>query len=412
MYWANFLHIYQPPTQSKEILTKAVKESYRPVLKIIKENRGGRLTLNINACLCDLLSRHGFFDVIDDIGALAQSGRIELTGSAKYHPILPLIPRSEIERQIELNRKSNERYFKGIYRPKGFFSPEMSYSKKVVRVVKEMGFEWMIIDEIGYNGTLGLYKKDRLYYINELEPFQVVFKERKVSAAISYGRCKNVKEFRRLNKAMANKNAYLLTGTDGEIYGHHLPGQERLLTEVFNDKSIKCCTISDLNRIFPKKEEVEPLSSSWSAWEDEMHQDIPYPQWCYPKNPIHKLLWALTMLTIRSVEKVGEQYHDDNNWHKARCILDEGLHSCQWWWASCRPWWGPRMIEKGVDILMRSLSTLEKCGLPKSVISHAFKLRKQITDRVTKWESSGKANYLQDEYLRSHKEVRSLLQFG
>lgn len=412
MHWANFLHIYQPPTQTEEIVRKVTRECYRPLVKILKENKSGRITLNINACLCEQLVRYGLTDVIDGLGELAQEGRVEFTGSAKYHPILPLIPAPEIERQIELNQKENGSFFKGVYRPKGFFPPEMCYSREVADIVKKMGFAWIIIDEISYNGKLNAYKKDTLYYIRQLEPFRVFFKERRISAAVTYGKCGNLAEFKELNRDILSKDVYLLTGTDGEVYGHHRPGQEKLLIEVFQDPTIKTCTISELMNLFNKTETIDPLSSSWSTWEDEIEEGLAYPQWDYPKNSIHKMQWELAKLAIESVKKAEKDFSKSQNWQKARHLLDEGLHSCQWWWVSCRPWWDTQMADRGAEVLSQAIFILKDCGLSGSVIERADRLKRDIHNEAMHWHNSGKAKELQEAYLKSHGDVTSLLTFG
>lgn len=412
MYWANFLHIYQPPTQCEEIVRKVTLECYRPLVRILKKYKSARITLNINACLTEQLIRYGFSDVIDSIGQLVHEGKVELTGSAKFHPILPLISKGEMERQIELNYKSNEHYFKGVYRPNGFFSPEMCYSRETAAVVKRMGFEWLIVDEIAYNGRLGQYKNDSLYTIESLVPLKVFFKERRVSTAISFGKCKDLSEFIELNKNILTKEVYLLTGTDGEVYGHHHSGQERLLEDVFNYHEINTVTISQLKDVFLYKKRVEPVPSSWSTWEDDIDKGVYYPQWDDPSNQIHQRQWELMRLAIESVDSLYIQYSYKPEWQKSRSLLDEGLHSCQWWWASCSPWWGPDMVRCGVNILTQVILNLEILGLEHLVIEKAIKLKEEINQLLIDWNRGGKARGLQQEYLRSHPFITSLLRFG
>lgn len=36
MHWANFLHIYQPPTQTEEIVRKVTDECYRTLVRVIE----------------------------------------------------------------------------------------------------------------------------------------------------------------------------------------------------------------------------------------------------------------------------------------------------------------------------------------------------------------------------------------
>ena len=62
----------------------------------------------------------------------------------------------------------------------------------------------------------------------------------------------------------------------------------------------------------------------------------------------------------------------------ARNLLDRGIHSCQQWWASKRPWYSPDMILRGLnEVLMASVNA--KRSLPgegKNIpdIKEAFEL--------------------------------------
>jgi predicted glycosyl hydrolase (DUF1957 family) len=111
MYWSNFLHIYQPPTQTEKIVRKVTEESHRTPVRVLEEATGGRITLNINVVLTEQLAKYRLDDIIQGLRELAQRGQIEFTGSAMYHPILPLIPGDEVARQIKLNTNVNQRYF-------------------------------------------------------------------------------------------------------------------------------------------------------------------------------------------------------------------------------------------------------------------------------------------------------------
>lgn len=121
MRWAHFLHLYQPHDQHPGILEKIVNESYRPLLKGFLRNPKTKITININAVLTEMLYMHGYRDVIEDLKILVELNRVELTGSAKYHAFLPLIPLQEVKRQIQLNYETNAQYFGKCYKPKGFF---------------------------------------------------------------------------------------------------------------------------------------------------------------------------------------------------------------------------------------------------------------------------------------------------
>ena len=408
MYWSNFLHIYQPPTQTEEIVRKVTKESYRTLVRILKEAPNGKITLNINGVLTEQLARYGLDDVIQGIRELAEREQVELTGSAMYHPILPLIPKDEVIRQIKLNTEVNKRYFGKVYHPQGFFPPEMCYSYEVAQTVAELGFRWIIVDEISLNGKIGSVAYDRLYQIEGLGDFLVFFKERPFSAGITYGSYTSSKPFLDTLKDRLESNTYLLTGTDGEVYGHHRPGQEKLLSEIFTSGTPKTCTVSELIKLFPARGTVSPIPSSWSTWEDEMEQGIPYSHWQYPGHKLHQLQWELTNLVLQIIREAPS---GAPGFPKARQLLDEGLHSCQYWWASCRPWWSVEMIEGGALKLYQAVESLVGT-INNKQMKEAKRLYQAVVDKAREWQQSGKAQRLRQQYRDEHPQVSSELTFG
>ncbi|HAV10751.1 MAG TPA: hypothetical protein DCX22_03950 [Dehalococcoidia bacterium] len=408
MYWANFLHIYQPPTQTEEIVRKVTEECYKNLVSTLEHSKTGKITLNISAVLTEQLVRYGYSGVIEGLGRLAERGQIEFTASAMYHPILPLIPGSEVRRQIELNMKINRRYFGDIYKPAGFFPPEMCYSFDVAKIVAEFGFSWIIVDEIACQGKVGVAKDDTIYRINGLKEFGVFFKERPFSAGLTYGTYPDKRSFINALADRINRHCYLLSGTDGEIYGHHRPGQEKLLQEVFDEGSPQTCTISELSQLFSAGDTAFPLPSSWSAWEDEMDRGIPYPQWSYPGNEIHTMQWQLTDLAIQLVHQLPES---SKHYSTVRLLLDEGLHSCQYWWASCRPWWDTGMIEAGAKKLFEAVQTMREY-LSKDQLTKAGTIYNSLITATRNWQESGKAWKLKQQYLNEHSTVSSELTFG
>jgi hypothetical protein len=301
-----------------------------------------------------------------------------------------------MRRQIELNTAVNRRYFGDLYAPRGFFPPEMCYSFEMAQVVAEMGFDWAIGDEIAYDGRLGHYHTDKTYRVKGLSGFYFFFRERAVSAGLTYGRFPAAENLLDFLSDCPNRHEYLLTGTDGEIYGHHRPGQERLLEEVYGSNLLPTCTVSDLFELFPEVETVSPLPSSWSTWEDEMAAGAPYSHWSYPGNELHELQWELTDLVVAAFAASP----DDGVAGPARGALDRGLHSCQYWWASCRPWWDTGMIERGAGLLLEAAR-----ALPPETLRRAEALHERIVTTAQRWQESGRARRLREEYLREHPQV-------
>jgi 4-alpha-glucanotransferase len=408
MYWANFLHIYQPPTQTEQIVRKVTREGYRVLVRVLRASPNAKITLNISAVLTQQLARYGLDDVITGLRQLAERGQIEFVGSAIYHPILPLIPRDEVIRQIELNTKVNRSYFGDVYNPKGFFPPEMCYSLEIARIVRELGFQWIIVDEIAYNGKIGSAQNDLIYTVNGVDNLVVFFKERPFSAGITYGKYPSGEPFTQVLADRLDADCYLLTGTDGEVYGHHRPGQEKLLEDIWSQGRPPTCTISELIKLFPKRKESRPLPSSWSTWEDEMVQGIPYPQWDYPEHELHRLQWQLTHLALEMVKSVPR---NTVGYPEARQLLDEGLHSCQYWWASCRPWWDTGMVEWGAKKLFDAISSV-KSAFPHNKLEKATKVFESVIAIARRWQDTGEARKRKEEYLKQHSEVSTELTFG
>ena len=395
MYWANFFHIYQPPIQTKSILDRVVKESYRRILAELKKAPSAKLTLNMPSCLTELLDQYGFEDVIRDIGELLERGQIELTGTAKYHPLLPRIPKEEVIRQIELDRETNRRYFGKHYNPKGFFPPEAAYNREVAEVVARLGFEWILAEELSHSGRFGVVKYDRTYEVEGLN-LKIFFRERDASFKILSGQLGTIKLFEDYLTDRLDKNLYMLTAMDGETFGHHRPGMEKLLFEIYKSSKVPTVTISELQKLFPQTETVKTVPSTWALMEKDIEKNAPFSRWDDPDNEIHKLQWELTNLAIRSVGNSASL--------KARHLLDRSLHSDQYWWASAKPWWSVEMIERGANELEDTVLASDASEEDKK---KARELYYRIITLGFEWQRSGKVEEMacrEDEEMRERTD--------
>ncbi len=376
MKWAHFLHIYQPSDQHPGILDKIVNESYRPLFRGLMKLPNAKLTLNINGVLVELLFEHGYRDVIDDIKDLIELGRIELTGSAKYHAFLPLIPESEVKRQISLNEETLQRYFGKHYVKKGFFSPEMGYSPKVASAVDLLGYKWLLADEVSICKPGEKLDGTKIYKIKGTN-VNVFFREKHPSNIIMGALVRSSDSFKSVFRDRLNRNEYVITAMDGETFGHHRPGFEEAFFQLFKDKEIENIFISEIPNYFKNEEEIMPMDSSWVPSAKEVMEGKPFVLWEDKDNKIHGYEWELANHAIHvvnksdysdekypqlleesrswdelsDVEKEGEQRK--RGWIKARDMLDKAMNSDPWWWASAKPWWSVEMIEKGMNALYK-----------------------------------------------------------
>ena len=242
IYWAPFLHFYQPPIQSHAVLKKICNESYRPLVKLFHTHPSAKVTINISGVLTELLMDHGGEDIVKGLKALAQNGQVEFVGSAKYHAILPLVPEDEIKRQIELNEKAGILFYRNTYRPSGFFPPEMCYSRKILQPIADAGYGWLLISGVACSKS---WPMDKIYRVKaEGSNLCVLFRDDILSNKISFhnidskGFLQHLSAFYRnhnINKKEGSrKDIYVITAMDAETFGHHIKNWDKtFLQEVY-----------------------------------------------------------------------------------------------------------------------------------------------------------------------------------
>jgi alpha-amylase/alpha-mannosidase (GH57 family) len=389
IYWAQLLHFYQPPTQVPSVLRKICSESYRPLVHVFQEYPNARLTVNFNGVLTDMLMDCGHKDVIDGYRNLAEKGQIEFTGTGKYHPILPLIPREEVKRQIDLNAQTNRHFFGKSYVPQGFFPPEMCYSRDILQPITKSGYHWIILSGIACPTEWPL---DVIYQAEfDGQEIAVFFRDDVLSNRISF-RNMEAKEFIAHLEQWQGKreNIYVVTAMDAETYGHHIQGWERaFLAKVYEElqpsaepleevkqattlagqhvsllangeaaRKIQMVTVSQLLNLFPRGQTIEPKASSWSTTADDIKEGNYYPLWQDKKNEVHHLQWEHLGLCIELVNEALKCADNEESRHSAaiaRGLLDRAEHSCQMWWASNRPMWDINLIHMGLLDQLRTV---------------------------------------------------------
>jgi len=392
MYWANFLHFYQPPTQKSYWVKKIANESYRKIVAGLLKIPKAKLTLNINAVLVELFKRDGCLDVVKGLKKLAERGQIEFTDTAKYHPFLPLLPEKEIIRQIKLNHQTNKRVFGKVYRPSGLFPTEMGYAPKIARVAKKLGYRWLIIDELAHPNHHQI-DNQTIYHLKNDPDLVFFFRERDISFRILSAQVGiSIFSSKMLVDLLGNRvrtNNYLVTAMDGETFGHHRPGLEHLLFDLYKVNSIRSVTLSQLPNLFTRREGIVPQCSSWALMQKDIEENTPFSRWNDAHNEIHQAQWKLTNLAINLVDKLNPKaaYYPS-----VRRALDRSLHSDQYWWASAMPWWSIEMIETGAKELKDVILMIPR--LPATIYQQAQKLYQQIVFTAFEWQRSGKVENL------------------
>lgn len=391
MKWANFLHIYQPFDQQPDILEAIVVQCYRPILENLQKNKNVHLTLNINGALLELFDKYGYQDLIDILKEVGLEGRLEFTGSAKYHAFLPFLSKEEIINQIKMNDETNKFYLGEAYKPQGFFPPEMAFKEELAPIIEECGFKWIILDEIALSGKTESVDYTKLYKIKGTN-LLAFFRERRMSNLIMSA---VVRSPETLKEAMAKdleSSRYLITAMDGETFGHHRPGLEKLLFDVFATPEFNLIKISDLPKYYSEVVEITPIKSTWASSPQDIEKGIQFLSWSDPENAIHKWQWELLNLVLAELYKL-----DKNNvaYPIARKKMDSALASDHFWWASAKPWWSMEMIEDGAYRLLETLQAIP--NVPTESTEKANKLYQNIVSRGFNWQRTGKIREMMQE---------------
>jgi predicted glycosyl hydrolase (DUF1957 family) len=351
MIWINFLHLYQPANVEPETIQEATEKSYWRLVTAMEKNPGSKMTFNINGCLVERWQEMGYGELIGRIAKLQERGQLELVGTAAYHPIIPLIPANEAEAQIRINEEIISQAFGLSKKPRGFFFPEMAYSPEAGKTIKKLGYEWVILDEILGNGKI---KAGRIYK-DEINGLKIVFRSRRYSHSYVPESIRDLLE----NKT----EDQVVTGTDGELYGlrHDDPGH--LFEKVLQSDNLETKTVSEFVDSAQTPEIIQAWPGSWESTSQEIKSEYPFRLWQNPDNQIHKLMWELANLAIKTANK----HAGDDNYYWARRHLMRGLASCSFWWASEKDFahiygpkaWNPDEIERGVNELIRSVRALD-----------------------------------------------------
>jgi hypothetical protein len=384
MKWANFLHIYQPADQQRDILEAIVAQSYRPIITHIANTPDIRLTLNVTGALLELFDKHGYKDLLEMLKKVGEEGRVEFTGSAKYHSFLPFNEDDDIIRQIKINNETLKYYLGKGYKPMGFFPPEMAYSRNIVPLVESLGFKWIILDEIAYNGTPGSVDYTKIYKIKDSK-LNVFFRERSLSNLIMSAIVRSPETLKDAMKNDLNSSRYIITAMDGETFGHHRPGLEKMLFSIFETPDFNLSTVSDLLKEYDDEVEIDPIPSTWASSKEDIDRGVQFLSWKDPENRIHAWQWELFNLTRGEVKKM-----DPKNpiYEEIKHRMDIATASDHFWWASAKPWWSLEMIEDGAYRLLDTIRMVPHVGL--EVLERASDLYEKIISTAFNWQRTGK----------------------
>jgi hypothetical protein len=245
----------------------------------------------------------------------------------------------------------------------------MAISEEIFPAIKKMGFDWVISSGIANalpefpTTSISTHKKTGL---------RLVFRDDYTSIDCAFDKINNVDAFaNRLKYKPQNHDYYVILAMDGETFGHHVKHAIKdflipLFKALPQRDDIKMCTVSEIIDHFPKGPKQTPKASSWSTMPYDLDRNVPFPLWFDPDNPLHHeqhrfIMYALT--TVHLAQKYYDSMNDEQKrlYDNARNFLDRGIHSCQQWWASKRPWFSPDMILRGLSEILLASVNAKRC---------------------------------------------------
>lgn len=360
------LHFYQPWWQFPAVLQKITDQCYRPILQLINNTDNFCFSANINLSLLNILE-NGFSDIRLGFKEAIEHGRIELMGSPAQHPIFPLIPEFLQKAQIEEDTRCKEVKF-GIKRNcRGFYLPEMAFSRSDTGLLKSLDYKWTVIDDEPFAAIYGAGSVP-FNHIITWNGFKVYMRSGLWSNRISSGNYSfyDIKSWleHELGQWTRKEPAYLVIAMDAETFGHH----HRHLFDNFFKPMLKewrglIVPIETLEQSFPWRSIQYLPDGSWSTSADDIRKNDPYPLWNSRFNRYHYMLWKLVNLTFNYFELC----QDD-------CL--KITSSCHWWWISGRPHWEPEFMKLGAR---KAVEIVRSYGSPQE-IAEAEKIYKELKE--------------------------------
>jgi alpha-amylase/alpha-mannosidase (GH57 family) len=299
VHLAIILHMHQPKynltgtVYEVEVGRDVFNQTIHPYtfpFEVLKRHENARITLNFTGSLIEQLNELatvGFDSRLENIWQkcreLKENGKVEFTGCGYHHPILPLLPEKDCEKQIDMHLQIYEETFSG--KPRGFWPPELAFSPRLIPTLQKKGFKWVVVDGPHVvNANLNkkfhelIYKPHFIDYNNHR--LIVIPREREISNAQQSGYnpvwLKNEVE-RRIKLMNGEEDMLLTVATDGENGWFRHQGEnagfwgwffEPLLYLLKKDSEfsfIKLTTIDEYLTEHPPQDTVKVEDGSWNV---------------------------------------------------------------------------------------------------------------------------------------------------
>jgi len=333
-----------PPEPVSRGFHRIYGEYHRPLLHLLAE-MSVPVALSVPWGLTERWHADGYHEALHLCGHLRREHPVEFVATAAYHPILPLLPREAIERQVFHDYHRHSELFED-WDCRGFVPPEMAYGPELIPILKEQGYEWCAVDDSTYCCLAEEPPKNHVALCGGLPVLlrSSLWSKALIGAARSGASGSELaRELQAgLGGWFGEESGYALLAVDTECFGLHRRGSLACLRDFLlalnesADFSLLCP--GELLERFPHQpDEVPP--GTWRTTEEQFWEGEFFVPWQSRYSKAHSYLWELTELAVESVAKLQEK-------------LDRSLHSGFFWWDEKNHRALPSSAAKGLRTLL------------------------------------------------------------
>jgi alpha-amylase/alpha-mannosidase (GH57 family) len=158
------IHNHQPVGNFDFVFQDSYDRAYKPFLDLLARHPRVKVSLHYTGPLLDWFSKHRP-EFYSKIGALLDSGQVEMMTGAYYEAILPVVPEEDGKGQI---RKLSDTINHDFHaQPTGMWLAERVWEQHIARLIAESGVKFVLLDDTHFLSA-GLKEDDLVgYYITE-----------------------------------------------------------------------------------------------------------------------------------------------------------------------------------------------------------------------------------------------------
>ena len=331
------LHFHQPIGNFEDILERALKNCYLPLIETIYAYPDVKLSLHISGCLLDYFESKHSQIILEKISEMAARGQIELIGGAYYEPILTAIPKNDLIGQIKMMQDYLRRKFN--YPAKGMWIPERVWAPELSSVLNSAGVKYCILDDTHFL-KIGIAKEKLYGYFTtggKSKDIAVFASDKKLRYSIPFGQSDEIINYFR-EIAQKQKEPLFVYGDDAEKFGEW-PGTYKWVFEEgwlknflealkTNSSWLKTIHFSEYLKKIPAQDNLELKEASYDEmmeWNNGSWMNFldKYPE----SNQMHKKMCYVSSKLTKALKTVK----DRQILQEAQRHLYKGQCNCGYW---------------------------------------------------------------------------------